>query len=204
VAELPFGITLNAITRHPVPETPRVFYAGRLEAEKGLFDLLDAADRVITRLPSAEFVLAGDGSLRDALAEQIARRGLSGSVRLLGAITPAAVSHEMGLASLVCLPSHGEPFGMVLLEAMRAGRAVVATAEGGPPSIVVDGEGGRLVPTRSPEALAHAIMALLTDPVALVAAGEFNQRRVQEKYDLESVTSTLEGFYETVRRDYHR
>jgi glycosyltransferase involved in cell wall biosynthesis len=84
---------------------------------------------------------------------------------------------------------------MVLVEAMRAGRAVVATNEGGPRSIVVDGKGGRLVPVRSPARLAAALAELLSDRGALERAGRFNRERFEQRYALGKIAERLEMTY---------
>jgi glycosyltransferase involved in cell wall biosynthesis len=165
---------------------------------KGVLDLLDAASRLRQELPAFEITLVGSGSLSDVLAELVALRGLEKHVRALGRVPPERVFEEMDASSVVCVPAHGEPFGMVLLEAVRAGRAVVATNEGGPRSIVVDGKGGRLVPANSPADLAVALAALLSDRTASEDAGRFNRERFEQRYALDSVVERLEMTYRAV------
>lgn len=193
--ELPFGVPRDATPDTGLPKTPRVLFVGRLEVSKGVIDLLDAAVELRAELGSFEMAFIGSGTLLPAFPALVAQRGLASHVRLLGRLIPERVAVEMAASSVVCLPSHGEPFGMALLEAMRAGRAVVATNEAGPASIVVDGVGGRLVSPRQPTQLASALMSLLSDRTRLRAAGDFNRRCVEERYSLSTVVDRLESVY---------
>jgi glycosyltransferase involved in cell wall biosynthesis len=196
--EIPFGIPARPRSGCALPTVPRILFVGRLEVLKGVLDLLDAATCLRKEMLAFELALAGSGSLSDILAELIIQRGLEHHVRVLGRVPPERVFEEMEASSLVCVPAHGEPFGMVLLEAMRAGRAVVATNEGGPRSIVVDGKGGRLVPAKSPAELAVALATLLSNRTALENAGSFNRERFEQRYALDSVAERLEMTYRAV------
>src|SRR5262249_59618973 len=98
----------------------------------------------------------------ERLKERVAAPDLAGHVFLTGARGDVAAC--MDAADLVIHASNREPFGRVLLEAMAAGRAVIAPREGGPREIVVDGKTGVLVPPRDPDALAAAMVALLPTP----------------------------------------
>jgi glycosyltransferase involved in cell wall biosynthesis len=196
--EIPFGIRSRPPSTQPVPESPRILFVGRLEPAKGVIDLLDASSRLLHELSTFEVALAGTGSLSPVLADLAAERGLEHHVRLLGRLPPERVFEEMEGSSVICVPAHGEPFGMALLEAMRAGRAVVATNEGGPRSIVVDGKGGRLVPASSARDLAAALANLLRDRTALEDAGRFNRKRFEERYALDRVAEKLEATYRAV------
>jgi glycosyltransferase involved in cell wall biosynthesis len=156
---------------------PEVLYAGRLSPEKGILDLLAAADNGI------KLTIAGDGPLRD---------------RVPGAL--GFVSHdELGplydRAAVVAVPSHREGFGVVCAEAMAHGRPVVAGAVGGLLDLVVHEETGLLVPPRDVAALRAALHRLLEDGELRARLGANARRRAEEKLSWDHVTDlTLQAY----------
>lgn len=135
-----------------------VLYVGRLVAEKGLRELMDAARLLAPARPRLKVVLVGEGPLQGELAERIAREQLN--VTLAGAQAPAEVARWMTAADLVTLPSYSEGHPNVLVEALACGRPVVATAVGGIPE-VVDAGSGILVTPRDAEGLAKGLASVL-------------------------------------------
>lgn len=138
-----------------------ILCVGRLSPEKGHADLVRAFATLVRRRSATplRLVMVGDG---------VERRALTALSNSLGARTLFAgqrrdVGLFYGLASVVVLPSHSEGSPMVLLEAMMAGRPVVATAVGGIPEMVTDDRSALLVPAHSPESLCAAIERLLLD-----------------------------------------
>lgn len=145
---------------------PIVLAAGRLAPQKGLDVLIDAAARWRDREPRPVTVIAGDGPLAAALADQAA--GLAdGDVRLLG--RRSDVSALLGAADVVVVPSRWEARALIVQEAMRAGRPVVATRVGGIPDLT--GAGALLVPPGDPAALAAAVTAVLDQPALAARLG---------------------------------
>lgn len=175
----------------PPPAEPRLAIVGRLIPIKGHGDLLAALERAALSEVSLE--VAGDGPLRDALQAEVADRGLGERVRFLGRVAPADPVFER--AAVVVVPSHGEGFGMVALEAMERGRAVIASAVGGLPEIVEDGVTGLLVPVRDPDALASAIRELATDPARCAAMGAAGRERALTVFSQERCTLRTEELY---------
>ncbi|MBW8732037.1 MAG: glycosyltransferase family 4 protein [Terrabacter sp.] len=162
-----------------LPAGPVVLGVGRLESTKG-FDLLVEAVAVIGPELSPTLVIGGDGSQREALRALGARTGLGDRLRLVGPLDEAAVHTWMRRADVVVMPSRREAFGIVALEAWRAGTPLVATSLGGPASFVTDGVDGVVVDPVNTGALAHAVESLLRDPArraALGAAGQSSARR---------------------------
>ncbi len=143
VRVIPSGVDVPESVGEP-DEPPHVLYAGRLSREKGVLELVEAADG----LP---LVVAGDGPLRDRVPGAL---GFVPHDRLLGLYERAAV---------VACPSHREGYGVVCAEAMAYGRPVVASAVGGLLDLVVDGETGLLVPPGDVAALRAALERLLGD-----------------------------------------
>jgi glycosyltransferase involved in cell wall biosynthesis len=101
----------------------------------------------------------------------------------------------MSRASVVAVPSLGEGFGMVALEAMERGRAVVASSVGGLPEIVSDGETGLLVPAGDAEALAEAVVAVAGDTERARAMGAAGRRRAVEAFSQERCTERVAALY---------
>jgi glycosyltransferase involved in cell wall biosynthesis len=170
---------------------PTVLTVARLDAQKGLGFLLEA----IASIPDARLLLAGDGEERAALHERAVRLGVSERIAFLGHRTD--VPELLARCDLLVLPSLYEGFPLVVLEAMAAGRPVVATAVGGTPEAVVDGVTGHLVPPGDVTALANAIRSVLSDPVRREAMGSAGRERVTRLFSVETM---VEGY----RRAYER
>jgi glycosyltransferase involved in cell wall biosynthesis len=155
---------------------PEVLYAGRLSAEKGVLELVEAA-------AGMKLVVAGDGPLRP---------------RVPGAL--GFVSHDeleplYARAAVVACPSRREGFGVACLEAMAHGRPVVATGVGGLRDLVVDGETGLVVPPRDPAALRSALQLLLADAGLRRRLGEAGRERARAQFSWDAVTdATLDAY----------
>jgi glycosyltransferase involved in cell wall biosynthesis len=140
------------------PASPPTFvFAGRLAAQKALGTALDA----IARVPDVRLVIIGDGPERVALEERAA--ALEGRVELLGALPRERVLEALRGATAAVIPSDWENLPHAALEALALGVPVVATAVGGVPEVVRDGENGLLVPPGSPQALAAALERVAGD-----------------------------------------
>lgn len=149
-----------ASARHSLdvpPEAELVLYVGRLVAEKGLRELLEAVQILATQRPQLQLVLIGGGPMQDELRTLTAGNG---RVRLTGALSPEAVAQWMVAADLITLPSYSEGHPNVLVEALACGRPVVATTVGGIPE-VIDAACGVLIPPRDSAALAAGLAQVL-------------------------------------------
>ena len=136
--------------------------AGRLEEQKGQDVLLDALAEVRRRGLEFVAVLAGEGRRRAALEERARALGLEANVRFAGQVED--VGPLLAAADAVVLPSRWEGMPLVLLEALARGRPVVASAVGGVPEVVTDGEHARLVPPGDVAALAEGARGLPPPP----------------------------------------
>jgi glycosyltransferase involved in cell wall biosynthesis len=162
-------------------EPYRVLYVGWMIPEKGIKDLLDAFISVAKTFSQARLRLVGPLFGRQADWEkEIAQRGLQGRVDLVGPVADReALIREFRLAALLVLPSHAEGLPVVLLEAMAMGVACVGTRVGAIPDVLDEGSAGRLVPVRSPDAIATAVIELLANPMErnrVAAAAEARAR----------------------------
>lgn len=185
----------------PLPERPPGLLLGtvaRLEPQKGLTYLIQAMAELEDTLPDARLWIAGDGPERENLEQQIHESGLAGRVVLLGRRDD--VPALMRRFDLFVLPSLWEGLPNVALEAMTAGRAVVATDVNGTPEAVADGETGLLVPAQSPIALSKAIRDLADDAQRRARMGTAGRARVEEYFSMEQMVDAHQDVYEWAMR----
>ena len=180
-----------------VPFDRFVLGLGRVVRKKGFDLLLDAFARLAPERPGLGLVVGGDGPERDALAQRVHELGLDGRVLLPGSLSRAQVAWAMANASVFVLPSRVEPFGIVVLEALRARRPVVVSTHGGATEIARDGREGLAVDPFDPDALATAIARTLDEDVLrerLVHAGEARVRA----FDWPLVADRYRAIYRSV------
>jgi glycosyltransferase involved in cell wall biosynthesis len=165
----------------PAPGLPvTVLSVGRLRAPKDFLTLVRAVSRLE---PGAiRLRIAGDGPDRQALVEAVERPGLTRVVELLG--TDPDVGALLGAADVFVLSSVSEGLPMSVLEAMAAGVPVVASAVGGVPELVDDGETGVLVPPGDPAALAAALARLAAEPALRERLGAAGRRHAEAEFSL--------------------
>ena len=173
---------------------PVLLAVGRLSSEKGFADLLEAAAIARQNAPELRLVIVGEGPERQRLEASIARLGLTGRVLLPGHDNDMAPWYAMAYA--LVMPSHSEGSPNVLLEAMAAGLPIVATRVGGIPEIATGGETALLVAPQDPQALAHAICAIVSDPGTAAALGQTGLRHAGERFSIASHYRSLIGVYE--------
>jgi glycosyltransferase involved in cell wall biosynthesis len=173
--------------RFGIGEGPLVLYAGKRSPGKGTSVLVDALPAIRAQAPGARFVFAGKGDVGVPAAADVHVLGVIGQQDLFALYRAAAV---------VVVPSvWPEPLSRVLLEAMRLGRPVVATAVGGTPEAVEHDVTGLLVPARDPEALASAVAELLLDPPRRERMGRAAAERVDMQFDEERAVKGLLDAY---------
>jgi len=156
-------------------EIPLVVGAGRLARPKDPLGFIRMAEAVSKRFPRARFVWLGDGPLMEACRRETYHRGLEDRLWFLGNRPDIRVL--LNDADLFVLPSYAEALPLVILEAMWAGKPVVATPVGGVPELVDPGVNGLLVPPGDPGALAAAVEEVLGDPERWRLAGEAGRRK---------------------------
>jgi glycosyltransferase involved in cell wall biosynthesis len=158
-------------------EPPEVLFVGRLSPEKGILELVEAADGLA-------LVVAGDGPLRERVPGA------------LGFVPHHALGPLYERAAVVAVPSHREGFGVACAEAMAHGRPVVASAVGGLLDLVVDGETGVLVPPRDVVALRAALERLLGDADLRRRFGDAGRERVRALFSWPAVTDATLAAYD--------
>lgn len=182
-----------------IPESaPIVGTVGRLDTQKGQDDLLDAWPAVRDAHPDAHLVLVGDGAERTRLADRVSADGDLGSASVHFVGSSSRVPDYLDLFDVFVFPSHFEGLPGALLEAMAAGCPVVATAIDGNTDLVTDGETGRLVPVRDPEALAAGISELLADRETAERFGVAARAETDARFSLEAMVGGFTAFYEEI------
>ncbi len=167
-----------------------------LKPVKGHRYLIEAAAAVMKTDPRVHLVLVGEGELRDEISAQAARLGVSARLHLLGARTDSA---QLAAAfDLVVLASLHEGLPNAVMEAMVAGSPVVATAVGGVPELIRDGETGYLLPPADAEALARRIEFALSQSERSDLIAMAGRRFVIERYGMERMVAAVEGLYDEV------
>ncbi|MDA8148772.1 MAG: glycosyltransferase family 4 protein [Actinomycetota bacterium] len=164
----------------PPSDRPYILALGRVVEKKG-FDLLLAAYAAMPEEQrQADLVIGGSGGALGPLRQRAGQLGVAGQVHFPGRLSRDQVAAAMAGAALFVMPSRVEPFGIVVLEAWRAGVAVVATTHGGPPELIRSGEDGVLVDPFDTGAFASALGTLLADTARRSAIAAAGQRRVAE------------------------
>jgi glycosyltransferase involved in cell wall biosynthesis len=193
-----FEIVHYGIAASPPPAPyagsgPRFLCIGRLIPIKGHVVLLRAFAEVLALRPDARLEIAGRGVLEHGLRDLTRQLGLEHAVGFLGHVTPVQRAVEESFA--VVVPSLGEGFGMVALEAMERARPVIAASIGGLGDLVRDGETGLLVPPGVAEALAAAMLTLAADPARAEAMGAAGRARAIERFPEVRCTERTEEVY---------
>ncbi len=194
--------TKDALTALGV-RTPYVLFVGRITDQKGIFDLLTAAPN----LPNGvQVVLCASAPDTPEIEERLRRTvPRHPNVHWINRMVPVdQVVQLYSHASVFVCPSVYEPFGLINLEAMACGTAVVASAVGGIVEVVEDGKTGILLPPSRPDELAAAICRLLDDPAEARAMGQAGRRRVEEKFAWASVAERTEAVYADAIADFRR
>jgi len=199
--EIPNGVPVAEFASAPMldgyPRPGRsVLFLGRFdEPRKGMSVLLGALPRLVAEFPDVEVLVVGRGDEQELANEA---GDCAANLRFLGAVDDATKASALRSVDLYCAPNTGgESFGIVLVEAMAAGTAVVASDLDAFRRVLDNGAAGRLVPVDDPDALATSLIELLGDARArkrYVAAGA----RAVQRYDWSVVAGEIMRVYETV------
>lgn len=183
-------------------DAPTIAFLGRLdEARKGLPVLLDAVPRVLAAIPGARFLIAGRGDTGPDEVRELLGEKAAGAVEFLGGISDEDKARLLSSVDIYCAPqTGGESFGIVLVEAMSAGAAVVASDLGAFSRVLDDGAAGVLFTTGDSEDLASTLIRVLHDP-ALRDSVRAHAQEVVPQYDWSVVTDQVLTVYEMVVAD---
>ncbi len=190
-------------SRFDLPQDrPIVFFAGRMEARKGVHLCARIAADVLERYDVA-FVMAGDdlfGHVTRTLRPELERRRLRGSFHYLGRLSLDEVRAGVRACDVFLLPSLWENCPYSCLEAMAAGRAIVGSDQGGIPELIKDGENGMLSPAGDPSGFAGRLGTLIEDSCLRARLGRNARRTVEEDLTDERIAAlSLENYERVVR-----
>ncbi len=197
-AVLPLFTTITPRTGSGHEKRRRVVFAGRVAAAKGVGVLLRSA-----RAVDAEFVICGDGWQLEAMRRLARRLAVLDRVRFTGWLAAEELAQELADASVVVMPSvWPEPFGLVGIEALAAGRPVIASATGGVEDWLADGVNGLSVKPGDHSALARALNELLSDPARQRAMGNAGREMVLARFSPEKHLAALLDAYGLARAEW--
>jgi glycosyltransferase involved in cell wall biosynthesis len=177
-------------------DSPIITVLSRINELKGIQYFLDALPAVLTRVPNARFLIVGDGPARVGLESYAQSKSFGRSVIFTGARLD--VPKILQETSISVLPSLSEGLSNVLIESMAAGVPVVATNVGGNPEIVDEGTTGLLVPPRDANALAAAMLKLLSDPESAARMGSAGRDRIERRFSMGRAVHETQQLYTTL------
>lgn len=156
-----------------------VGYIGRLSEEKGTLNFVKAISLTLKQRNDLEFLIGGDGSLRDKIEKYLEKENLNNKIKLVGWIPHNELPDYLNEVKLLVIPSYTESGPLIALEAMSCGTPILATPVGHIPNIVKDGETGFITENNSPECIAKNVIRGLEHPNLDEIAK--NARRLVEK-----------------------
>jgi glycosyltransferase involved in cell wall biosynthesis len=206
IRRLPWGLDpqFKALATNPgANHLPAGFPSGRIvltvgrwaatEGYKGVDTLIAALPRLLPAVPDLYLIAVGEGDDRSRLEQLAAEKGVVARVLFLSGLTLEELAACYRRCDVFALPSRGEGFGVVFLEAMAHGKPVVGGAHGGTPDIIEDGVTGLLVPHGDTERLSGALKKLLTDQSLRQQMGLRARERVSSMYLFEHFAARLDG-----------
>jgi glycosyltransferase involved in cell wall biosynthesis len=182
-------------TERHEPGQNLVLFLGRLEARKGVFDLLEAVSALRASVPDVRVVCAGEGD-RGAVVRYAERLGIADAVKFTGWVGPSGKRALLENAAVLALPSYDEGLPMSVLEAMSAGVPAVVSPVGALPEAVMDGVTGLLVGPGDTAGLKRALGKILLDRKLAARMGAAARESVRLRFAPERVIPQLEDLYE--------
>jgi glycosyltransferase involved in cell wall biosynthesis len=173
-----------------------ILAVGRLSYEKGMADLLRAVAVLSNTkgVPDFRLVLVGDGPERESLARLASQLGIEAKLTMAGFQRDTKPYYS--IATALAVPSHTEGSPNVVLEGMAAGLPIAAAAVGGVPEILEDSATGLMVPPRNPDAMASAILRILTDAEMRLRMGAAARLRAESNFTPDAYKRSLVEFYQ--------
>ncbi|HMA50837.1 MAG TPA: glycosyltransferase, partial [Magnetospirillaceae bacterium] len=185
-----------------------ILFVGRLEHRKGIDVLLEAIPLVLKEQPDLDFRIVGDDTIpgpgkktyRSAFEKSEAGRRFADRVRFDGKVDESALNQAYAECDIFLSPSRYESFGLVFIEAMRQGKAVIGCDIGGMPEIIADEATGLLVPPGDAPALAAAVLRLARDPALRTSMGAAGRALFEEKFTDRAMAENSLPLYDLARR----
>ena len=187
----------------PLSQIPTVVYAGRLVPEKGVDVLLRAFAKTLVQIPQSRLLIAGDGSEKNSLQTLSQNLGIAEAVTWLGYLPQSKMEQHFAGAWVQVVPSQwAEPFGNVTTEAMMRGTAVIASAVGAQPEIVLDGETGFLVTPEDVNSWTINLSRLLSNRQLATKMGNAGRDRAISKFSENTRNQRFLEIYTRIQTQY--
>jgi glycosyltransferase involved in cell wall biosynthesis len=184
--------------QNTIDDDKYIMYAGHIDREKGLFDLVDCGEYICNQRSDISFILAGRGRDLDKLKKKVRKLGLQDKFIFLGQVGKDQLVQLYQNATLFAFPSYHEGLPTVLLEAMSCGLPVIATDVRGNRDLISSGKNGILVPSRSPKEIADAILRLLDDEKMRRKLGKNARETIEEQYTWDEISNRMVKCYESL------
>ena len=188
-------------------EPIKILTIGRLIEKKGHVYAIRAIAKVVKKYRNIEYLIAGDGPLRNKLEGLVQELGIEKHVKFSGAIEQNEVLKLYQQAHIFVLPSittsNGDQEGIpvVLMEAQATGLPVISTYHTGIPEVIVEGKSGFLVPEKDVDALAERLEYPIEHPELWPDMGRYGRKFVEEKYDIKKLNQQLVEIYSNILRN---
>lgn len=198
VVVVPNG-TLTREKRKPLSDPPLFGYAGRLSSEKGVDTLLLAFARLKDAVADAKLCIAGDGPLSSSLRQLASDLGIADRVEFTGSLPRTDLEQKFDSLWVQVIPSvWDEPFGLVAIEGMMRGTALIATGTGGLRDIIRHGTTGLLVPPKNVDVLADALLQLAADRHRCEQMGDAGRQVALAEYTAATHADRVEAVYSEI------
>lgn len=187
---------LGPSKRRLLARAPVLGYFGALSCQKGLDSLIEALPLVLNFYPAVKLLIVGEGPDRSRLEWATQELGLQDVVTFESWVDD--VSRIMSDFDILVLPSKSEGMPWAVLEAMASAKPVIATAVGGIPEAVVDGETGILLSNSKPETIARAVLSMLDSPERTLQMGYAGRRRIEDRFTTSIEMRKIEALYDSL------
>jgi glycosyltransferase involved in cell wall biosynthesis len=172
-----------------------VIFVGRLNPRKGAKELLEAASVVTKKIPSASFLIIGDGISRKWMEMEVQKKNIRRNFTFLGFLPHTKVVTFLNISRISIVPSRYEPFGLVTGEAMASGLPVVGTKVSGTKNLVMNGGTGYLVDVNDYKSLANRLIFLIQNPERASQMGDRGRKRIKKYFSEKIVTDQFVSVY---------
>ena len=168
----------------------------RMVEQKGHDFLIEAAEEIVKTMPTIRFLFLGDGEREALYKDMIAERNLSKYFVFCGMLDE--ITNHLMAADIMIHPSRVEPFGIAVLEGMRAGLPVATSNVGGIPEVVENGKNAELFEVGNIKQIAEVVVRMISDKSILKQMGEESRKRFESVFSLEKMSTKLETVYSAV------
>ncbi len=195
IVVIPNSINVNKINLYN-KNSNNILFIGRLEKDKGIYDLINAFKKVVSNIENINLILAGDGE-KEKVNNILEKYGLTKNVVLKGWVNKDEIDRLLGEASLFLLPSYDEGMPISILEAMSFGVPIISTNVGSIPEVITD-ENGILINPGDVDKLSDSIEFLFKDENLRNKISNNNYKKIIEEYNTEINNNKLLNLYKEI------